>query len=112
MHRIKYFVLAVVNTIENEDGTITTEKDLVETYYDCKDIELEKWYNHIVKCYGKYGEVSFEQIEDELTKEELEKENLKAEIKALKEQLLEVQNYVVDKEYNNLLENGGMKNVV
>ncbi|MDU1348257.1 hypothetical protein [uncultured Clostridium sp.] len=36
------------------------------------------------------------------------KEELQEEVKDLKEQLLEIQNYIVEQKYNNLLENGGM----
>ncbi|WP_291559384.1 MULTISPECIES: hypothetical protein [unclassified Clostridium] len=112
MYKIRYFILEVVDIIENEDDTVEIVTELREHYYECKDAELEQWYNYIKETYGEYGEVTYEWFEYEPTKEELEKEELEAEIKALKEQLLEVQNYVIDKEYNNLLENGGMKDVI
>ncbi len=104
MYKIKYYNKERVR--HDEEGNPIYE--IKELQYQCKDTELEYWLNVIKEAYGEHGEITHEHAEDELTKEELEKEKLKAEIKSLKEQLLEVQNYVVDKEYNNLLENGGV----
>lgn len=45
--------------------------------------------------------------------EEMEKEKtLEEEVTTLKEQLIDMQKYIIDKEYNNLLENGGMNDVI
>lgn len=112
MYKIKYYNMEVIEEDFNKTNEHEYKKELRELEYTCKNDEFEYWLDVIQNTYSKYGEVTHEHVEDEATKEELEKKELKAEIKTLKEQLLEIQTYVVDKEYNNLLENGGIKDVI
>jgi len=109
MYRITYYNR---EAIVDEDWNLQGYKTVKRTY----DCDTEEFFNEmfvlIKKQHGQWGEVTYGYFPDEPTAEELEKEELKAEIKTLKEQLLEVQKYVINKEYNNLLENGGMKNVI
>lgn len=66
----------------NENYNNKEEKrKIIPLEYKCKDNEFDYWLYVIKKTYGKFGEVVYENIEDELTElEKLKKENLELKL--------------------------------
>lgn len=97
-------------TIEQDLQALSTLKDYnmdFITVIDIEDLETIEKINTCTSVKLDNNELVFDFTPEQI--EEMEKKKtLEEEIGALKEQLLEVQKYVIDKEYNNLLENGGM----
>jgi len=111
----KYYVNDMYNngtraTVEQDLQALSALKDYNSDFLTAIDVEDLETIEKINTCTSV--KLNDNKLVFDFTPEQIEevekKKTLEEEVKTLKEQLLEVQNYVVEQKYNNLLENGGV----
>ncbi|EKS4345774.1 hypothetical protein [Clostridium sp. CTA-6] len=87
------------NNIKQIKHIIKNEK-IVPLEYKCKDSEFQYWLDVIKKTYLKFGDITYEDIEDIKTTEEIQAEK----IKKLENDITVLQSSLVEQQYKNLME--------
>ncbi len=117
----------IINTGERQGSVIpsTIEQDIA-TYkslfernrgsFDVIELEFGQYAQDFAECNGyrvnpetKELEFSYPNPSEEEFQEPIYQKPLSEEVKNLKSQVLEMQNYIVNEQYNNLLSTGGLK---